>query len=410
MLRVFLNFFSAFLHYCFDIRSNLRLAFLKLIGTSFNVPEKFRYHLKTVFSGILSAYALPAINMSLPSKDATLVYDLSMNSKQDRLGYLKDQFPKENFVYISADTCKGYKSATDKCLFLFASLPIQLIIILTGLVKKERSGINSILTNILLTRNLVALAKQSDSHKFIIFSVYDTNSAFLSINIRKSGIEVTTVTSEVPLYKWNTILVTDILHLCSEYQIEEVKHLPNIIYKKLETGAPEKYFEIKDLYKKTALLNNKLGFISTGGWVRKRLGHIDQGIDIEAFEKNILKDLNTILSKTKHVELIIYPHPRELRYFSDSQEELKAFYEKMLPDADFTINFSGMSTGKLFDECYLAICFMTTTIFERLHAKRKSAIVYFKENIFPVNFSSEYLHFISTEQELDQLIQNTYLS
>lgn len=386
------------------------MAFSKLISTSFNVPEKFRYHLKTVFSGIKTAYRLPIINLPVVSEDAVLVYDLSKTNVQDRLGYLKDLFPTEQFSYISSDNCKGYKSTGDKWLFLLTSLPAQLMIVFTGLIKKERSGINSILTNVLLTRNMVAIAKQSGRYKFILFSAYDTNSAFLSVNLQKSGIEVTTVTSEVPLYKWNTILVTDILHLCSEYQVEEVKHLPNIIYKTVEIGAPEKYFEVKDLYQEPAVPNSKLGFISTGGWVRKRLGHIDQGIDIESFEQRILKDLNAILPKAKHIELIIYPHPREVSYFNGSEEELKAFYRSLLPDIHYTIKLSGKPTNQLFDECYLAICFMTTTIFERMHAKRKSAVVYFKERIFPVNFVSGYLNFVLNKQELKELIQKNYPS
>ena len=250
--------------------------------------------------------------------------------------------------------------------------------------------------------------KGSNLTEFVMFSAYDTNSAFLSVNLQKCGVHVTTVTSEVPLYKWNTILVTDTLHVCSAYQVEEVKHLPGIIYKTLETGAPEKYFEVKTLYNEPLAPNNKLGFISTGGWVRKRLGHIDQGIDIEYFERKILMDLNAIIREAKYIKLIIYPHPREANYFKGSREELIAFYRNMLPDIDFDINFSGEPTNKLFDECYLAVCFMSTSIFERLHAKRKSAVAYFKEHIFPVHFVSEYLNFVSNEQELAQLIYKNY--
>lgn len=410
MFRVLIIFYCSFFQYAFGIRSNLQLAFLKLISTSFNVPEKFRYHLKTVFSGIKSVYTLPSISLPVISKDSVLVYDLSKASEQDRLGYLKDLYPSQQFSYISSDACKGFKSTGDKWLFLFASIPAQVVIVFIGLIKKERSGINSILSNILLTRNLVHIAKQSNRRKLILFSAYDTNSAFMSLNLQKSGIEVTTVTSEVPLYKWNTILVTDVLHVCSEYQVEELKHLPHIKYKTVEKGAPEKYFEVKDLYKEPAIPNRKLGFISTGGWVRNKLGHIDQGIDIESFEQRILKDLDAILSKAKHIELIIYPHPRELRYFDGSQVELEGFYKKLLPGTDFTINFSGKPTSRLFDESYLAICFMTTSIFERVHAKRKSAVVYFKEHIFPVAFVSRYLSFLSTKQELEQLIHENYPS
>jgi hypothetical protein len=410
VLKVLFIFYSAFFHYTIGLKSNFALAFLKLIGTSFNVPEKFRYHFKTIFSGIKTAYGLPVISLPLVAKGPVLVYDLAQASERERLGYLRDQWPSERLSYISADTCMGFKSRGDKWLFLLASIPAQLIIVFVGLIKKERSGINSILTNLLLTRNLVAIIRQSDVRKIVLFSAYDTNSAFLSVNLQKCRIDVITVTSEVPLYKWNAILVTDVLHVCSSYQLEELKYLPNISYKSLETGAPEKYFEVKGLYTSAAVPNNKLGFISTGGWVRKKLGHIDQGIDIELFERKILGDLNTILAGARHISLVVYPHPRELRYFEGSKEELNDFYKNMLPDIDFAINFSGKPTGQLFDECYLAICFMSTSIFERLHAKRKSAVIYFKEHIFPVPFVSRYLSFLSGKQELEHLINENYPS
>ncbi len=411
MFSVFYNFYTALLHYIFNINSNRNLTFKKLVSTSFNVQEKHRYRFKTVFAGIKKVYLLPIVKFPVIVHHTILVYDVNAYSKQDRLNYLQDLYPGiKNLQFISAEEFLGYKNNSSKLFFLIITLPIQFIIIIIGIFKKDKSGINSILSNLLITCNLVRSVKQLPPFKLILFSAYDTNSAFLNFNLQRMNVTVTTVTSEVPLYKWNKIIITDILHICSEYQLEELKQLPGIKYKTIEIGKPEKYFEVKNLYNAPPLLNFKLGFISTGGWVRNELSNINQGIDIEYFENKILKDLNNILKKYKQIELIIYPHPREVSFFNKQEGDIVEFYKKLLPDINFRVNLSGMRTNNLFNEAYLSICFMTTTIFERLHAKRRSAIIYFKEDIFPGNFSSDYLYFISTEQELDHLIQNTYLS
>jgi hypothetical protein len=409
MFSVFYKFFNCLFSYTFFINIKKRNVFKKLIGVSFNVPEKHRYKFKTVISGIKKMYTLPVINLPQIDEGVEIVYDLSKNSKDDRLNYLNDFSNKKEYrQFISADQFMGYSSAFQKIAFLILSLPVQLVLIILGLIKKDRSGIHSILCNLLITQQIISIVKPAKPFLFVLFSIYDTNSSFLAYNLQKKIVTVKSVTSEVPLYKWNELVLTDVLHICSEYQLTEIKHLPGISYKTIEIGAPEKYFEVKEKYLHPAIPNNKLGFISTGGWIRKKLGHIDQGADIEKFENQILSDLNLILSKKTQIELIIYPHPREVKYYNNSFADLHQHYKQTLPDINFQINTSGKQTNKLFNETYLSICFMTTTIFERLHAKRMSAIVYFKENIFPVEFVSDYLKFISTTDELEKYIQKVY--
>ena len=58
----------------------------------------------------------------------------------------------------------------------------------------------------------------------------------------------------------------------------------------------------------------------------KKLGNIDQGVDIEFFEEKILKDIDDCLSEYKDLELIIYPHPREKTFFNFSYKHLYEYY------------------------------------------------------------------------------------
>ena len=220
---------------------------------------------------------------------------------------------------------------------------------------------------------------------------------------------VSAVTSEVPLYKWNKIIVADHLIICSEYQKNELEKFKKTIkYQSYQLAEPEVYYEVKNLYTSEQQYSNNLGFLSTGGWVRNRLGHINQGIDIELNENTILKDLNDILKTNRHINLIVYPHPREAKYFDNNKQKLFEFYKSKLPDIDFEMNTSEKPSNQLFNETYLSICYMTTIIFERLHSRRKSAIIYFKEEFFPLEFNSNFLSFIKDKKSLNDLIVETY--
>jgi hypothetical protein len=119
-----------------------------------------------------------------------------------------------------------------------------------------------------------------------MFGIYDTNSAFLSYCLMKNSSCVHQITSEVPIYKWNKIIVTNELILCSEYQFAEIEAFKQtVVFDTFKLFGPELYYKVSDLYEKPAQKNNKIAFYSTGGWVRKKLGNIDQGVDIEFFEE-----------------------------------------------------------------------------------------------------------------------------
>jgi molybdopterin synthase catalytic subunit len=240
-----------------------------------------------------------------------------------------------------------------------------------------------------------------------MFCVFDTNSVFLTVCLQKINVTVTSYTSEVPLYKWNKILVADHLKVCLDYQKTEVEMFKqSIIYNTLSFVEPETYYKAKHLYAQDQEYSNKLGFVSTGGWIRNKLDHIHQGLDFEAYENKILTDLNEILKDEKHISLVIYPHPRELE--NCKGEELRNYYVEKLPDVKFEINNTNIASNQLFNETYLSICFISTLIFERFYAKRKSAIIYYKEDCFPLPYKSDFLAFVQNKTDFKKLIKETF--
>lgn len=408
-----LSYFKGMFFYVIGETNRASLSYQKLFNSSFNLPEKFRYSYKSVLSELRKLVCIPVKldSHELPesNNNSSIVYDLSDVSKKERIHYLRFYGIGNELIFVTAHELIYFKSYGHKVWFLFVTFPIQIQLLILGLFKKDISGLSFVLKNILITSNFLRLSKRQKIKDVYMFGIYDTNSAFLSYSLMKNNRYVHQITSEVPIYKWNKIIVTNELILCSEYQFAEIEAFKKtVVYDTCKLFGPELYYKVADLYQLPAVKNNKVAFYSTGGWVRNKLGNIDQGVDIESFEEKILKDIDDCLSEYKELELIIYPHPREKVFFDHSIELLYQHYLKFLPNCRFTIKTENILTDEFFNECYLAICFISTVMFERVHAKRKSVLMYQNEKEFPLNNTVDYLHFINSKDELKTVIKKCY--
>ena len=410
-----LSYFKGMFFYLIGENNSASLSYQKLFNSSFNLPEKFRYSYKSVLSELRKVICI-SVNFDINERSETnnkssIVYDLSNVSKKERINYLRFYGIDNNLVFVASDELVSFNSFGHKVCFLFVTFPIQVQLLILGLFKKDISGLSFILKNVLITSNFLRLCKHQKIKDVYMFGIYDTNSAFLSYCLMKNSSCVHQITSEVPIYKWNKIIVTNELILCSEYQFAEIEAFKQtVVFDSFKLFGPELYYKVSHLYKMPALKNKKVAFYSTGGWVRKKLGNIDQGVDIEFFEEKILKDIDDCLSEYKDLELIIYPHPREKAFFNFSYKHLYEYYLKFLPNCKFSIKIEDIITNEFFNECYLAVCFISAIIFERAHAKRQSIIMYQKDDNFPLKQNTDYLHFINSRNELKMIIQKNILN
>jgi hypothetical protein len=408
-----LSYFKGMFFYVLGETNRASLSYQKLLDSSFNLPEKFRYSYKSVLSELRKVVKIPVKlychEQTESINDSSIVYDLSDVSKEERIHYLRFYGIENELVFVTSQELIYFSSFSHKVWFLFVTIPIQIQLLILGLFKKDISGLSFVLKNILITSNFLILSLRQKIKDVYMFGIYDTNSAFLSYSLMKNNRFVHQITSEVPIYKWNKIIVTNELILCSEYQFAEVEAFKKtVVYDSCKLFGPELYYKVAHMYQLPAVRNNKVAFYSTGGWVRNKLGNIDQGIDIECFEEKILKDIDDCLSKYNELELIIYPHPREKVYFDHSIKLLQQHYLKFLPNCKFTIKTENILTNEFFNECYLAICFISTVIFERVHAKRQSVLMYQNEKEFPLKNNVDYLHFINNKDELKTIIKKCY--
>lgn len=386
-------------------KSVAAIAYRKLRSVSFDVPEKYRYAYKTLLSGMRQLLAFP-IRKPAVVRVPVVIYDVAPDTFDMRREYLRFYGITEEMDFLPAQAMQHFVSRADRLAFMFLTIPMQLHVLIIGLFRQERSGLSSILRNCLLARNML-LSGKSIKHLYV-FSIYDTNSAFLSSCAMRRGIFVSQITSEVPLYKWNRELVTNELILGIDYQrLEAERFRETMQYDRVVLFGPETYYQIAERYEHGPEKNKRIGFYSTGGWVRNRLGHLDQGTAMEDSESRLLADLNTILAGRSDIELVVYPHPRE-RAFCETESGLHQHYRNYLPDISFSIHQGTQPSNTLFDDVYLAVCYMTTLIFERAHAGRKSAIAYFRETDFPLARHFSHLEFTENREELRHLIERTY--
>jgi len=410
---LFLSYFKGMFFYLIRENNSASLSYQKLFNSSFNLPEKYRYSYKSVLSELRKVICI-SVNFDITERSETtnkfsIVYDLSDVSKKERINYLRFYGIDNNLVFVASDELVYFNSFGHKVWFLFVTFPIQIQLLILGFFKKDISGLSFVLKNLLITFNFLRYCKHQKIKDVYMFGIYDTNSAFLSYCLMKNSSYVHQITSEVPIYKWNKIIVTNKLILCSEYQFAEIEAFKQtLVFDTFKLFGPELYYKVSDLYEKPAKKNNKVAFYSTGGWVRKKIGNIDQGVDIEFFEEKILKDIDDCLSEYKDLELIIYPHPREKAFFNFSYKHLYEYYLKFLPNCKFSIKIDDIITNEFFNECYLAICFISTVIFERVHAKRQSVLMYQNEKEFPLKNNVDYLHFINSKEGLNTIIKKCY--
>ena len=408
-----LSYFKGMFSYGIGLTNRASLSYQKLFNSSFNLSEKYRYSYNSVLSELRKVVYIPlklhSNELIGTNENSSIVYDLSDVSKNDRVNYLRFYGIENELVFVTSQELVYFNSFGYKVWFLFVTFPIQIQLLILGLFKKDISGLSFILKNVLITSNFLRLCERQKIKDVYMFGIYDTNSAFLSYSLMKNNSYVHQITSEVPIYKWNKIIVTNELILCSEYQFTEIEAFKKtVVYDSCKLFGPELYYKVADLYQLPAVKNNKVAFYSTGGWVRNKLGNIDQGVDIESFEKKILKYIDDCLSEYKELELIIYPHPREKVYFDHSIALLHQHYLKFLPNCKFTIKTENILTDEFFNECYLAICFISTVMFERVHAKRQSVLMYQNEKEFPLKNNVDYLHFINSKDELKTIIKKCY--
>lgn len=381
-------FYTALLNIT-GIRSDDRkknIAAVSLLSTTFRIPEKDRFSLlKTLLYLLRSVVKTPVKKITLPTSDK-LIFDISSSDRDLRINYTKYFTGAQAIDYTDYNSLNVYPSFSQKivCVLVFCLILPVFAFVALFIPKEKRAAASLLIEEIIVLSNLLWICRTNNIKVTYHFSIYEVFSNLFAEALLSEQIKVVKIPSEVPLAMWNKKILASVLVICNAYQLEEVEaYKETMLFDSTEFWGPELILDIKDLYKKEGHSKPEftLGFYSTGGWLRKLLGHIDQGMKIEEQEMKVKRVLAQYALK-KGISIGVFLHPREKK--EEYLEHTKKHYEQVFRGVNYTFMPFDTANNKMFNKVDLAVAFNTTIMYERLYCGFKCLLVPLELNNFPL--------------------------
>ena len=374
--------------------SKIQFAAHSLFRPTFRTPQSERYSLLLVlvkylnFVKILFFVKNDKKNAFVShNANGTYVYDILESSYAQREKYV-NYFSKEN---VSGGIYKNelyFSSSMPSALviFILATLCVPFIFIVS-LFKKDKAPYAMILKEILENINFLNLVDELKISKIFFFSIYEKDSNICTLLLNKKGVHVSKIPSEVPLGLWNKNILADTLCICNGYQYEELKEFKDSIFiKDTEFWGPERLLDNIDKYSHPVETKKKrIGFYSTGTWIRKLENHIEQGLDMQQMEADVkIAVRNFCLTNTEY-SLFIFLHPRERwpKYIDRTIEK----YNTDFKGINFQLVDSDVKSSNSFELIDIGVAFQSTIAYERLYYGFKTILMPIGYVGFPISTS-----------------------
>tara|TARA_B100001287_G_scaffold144355_1_gene121381 strand:+ start:11554 stop:12855 length:1302 start_codon:yes stop_codon:yes gene_type:complete len=361
-----------------------------IFGKSFKFPEKITNNTFIVLTYYFRFLKTKVFDFQKDINQHNIIFDSSIESKEVRLKYLKYYTKIEDFNFVSCQELLYFKSYSFKIFYTLISIPFVLFFFVASHFSSYKSSLALFVEYPLILFNFFRLFKNGISPQVYYFSIYQRESNFFANYMQKKGLNVIKIPSEVPIGYWNANILCDELIICNYYQYKELIHFQDSVkFNKTTFWGPENSFSYRDLYSsKVEVTKNSIGYYSTGSWVRKKMGHIDQGIDFELHEKKLLIYLKEFLENNKQISLFIFLHPKEKS--KDFYSYVVDFYKRSLgSEINFEIVDRTVNASHSFNMVDLGIAFSSTIMHERLFCGFKS-IFFTRNNFFPLKNSKLY--------------------
>ena len=382
-----LCFFSFF---NFHPSKTIKIITKHLFGKSFKFPEKNNNNRFLVIRYFLKFLKLKVVDSQriIISKD--VVFDNSENSKEVRLKYLKYYSNTEDFDFISYEELLYFNSYFFKVVYLIISIPFILFFFVFSQFSPNKSSFALFIEYPLVLYNFFNSVKKKIISNLYYFSIYERESNLFAFYMQKKNLNVIKIPSEVPISYWNNNILCNELIICNHYQYHELSHFKDsIIFSKTTFWGPENSYSYRELYlSKFKVKKNSIGYYSTGSWVRKKMGHIDQGIDFELHESKLLTYMKEFLELNQQITFYIFLHPKEKNkeFYHQVVDYYKNFFGNNSKFQIIDININASLSFNLVD---LGISFSSTIMHERLFCGFKS-IFFTRNKFFPLKNSRLY--------------------
>lgn len=311
---------------------------------------------------------------SKPGKSQTpsdiLVYDIQQKNREDREAYVKLILGHSNFVFKSREGLVNEFSRTIKGYYLFLSFSVLALALVTSLFKKNRASLALIPLEFFELCILAETIRRRKVKKIIFFSAYEKDAVYITNYLKHDlKISVQLVPSPNPIGLFYKSAVCNIFTLTVPYQELEIQNLK----KNWEVGntvfwPPSGFNEVlKTMNRRTC--KNVIGFVSSGNWLRKSLGHIESGKGYFEAEENIVQMLKTFIEDNNEVKILVSLHPLE-KSTPDYLEKSVNYYQDKFGDKFqfFPLDKYTKYSPELYD---IAVAAYSSAMFERLLAGYK---------------------------------------
>ncbi|RME51575.1 MAG: hypothetical protein D6795_08130 [Deltaproteobacteria bacterium] len=203
---------------------------------------------------------------------------------------------------------------------------------------------------------------------------------------RRSGVTLCKVASETPLSFHYPFLVADEFTLSSAYHLEEKEALSGGHFvDRYLFWTPTKIFDVLERYLSGDSLSPprfEVGFVSSGIWLRRRMGQKEAVPGYFASEEALLEALRDYL-EGRNIRLKIYLHPLERRN-PDHYREAVAYYRDFFGDFPVEVGDGETNTREHFEEVDICVAAASTTLIERLFFGFKALYAPFFIPTFPL--------------------------
>lgn len=398
-MRVFLYTIFSFWRYIFRIDFNSKLVWEDLLFKfSYRYNEKDKRSFKMFFVFLKQALQLlyAKSDKSVIGNTTHLIFDIGSGDEKGRIDYIMPFIKTESFYFQAKQELRFNGGILKKLMYTFLTLLVFLFTVILSLFYSNKANLALLIREFVELLILSDLVKRLQIKNMFFFSAYEKDTCYISdYLIQKRNVTVQLIPSPNPISNfYRNVICTTFTFTVSYQKCEYEKLKKNWIISDTMVWPPAGYASILKTTKRQTS-HKTIAFISSGNWLRKKLGHNDLGKGVFKAEDTIIDCLKHYLNIHSDVKLFISLHPIEKKRL----DETIKFYESIFAKSSFEFSPFDKLTREVPEMFDVAIATYSSALFERLFAGYK---VMFSQDGMPENyFNDERLQKITANNKDD---------
>lgn len=373
-MRIFFYTFLTFFRYLFRLdRASILVWEDLLFKFSYRYPEKdkYRYRISLTFlnQAVKKLLFSRKINTGTGS-DNILILDILSKAQKERTDYVQRTMGVGSPSFFAKATLPNSFSFIISALLLIPLLAIFIFGLFLSFFYKNKANVALLPVEFVELLQLACLLRGSPPKKIIFFSAYEKDTCYVSNYILKYlDIELHIIPSPNPISNFYQRVISSVFVFTAPYQKIEYETLKsNWLISDLVHYPPPGFTEILHTINKPTR-QNTIGYISSGNWLRKKLGHNDPKKGLFEAEENLTEFLKGYLAQHSDIRFYVSLHPLESQN-KINLELSKTFYKQQFGNRFefFPFDIKTRDKPEKFD---VAVSAYSSAMFERLFAGYK---------------------------------------